>query len=134
MHDSIANGRIIVVPTQNPGYVKLCLSSLESVHELLQSSITIHEERVCISPKKLKEEFGKRINEQIGKTESIYSEEENCMMGWKIETEVVGPSLRLICEPVCEDLAYPEIFYRDFDEEFSTLDERLQDVSSDLAM
>ena len=64
LHDSIVNGRIIVVPTQNPGYVKLCLSSLENVHELLQSSITIHEERVCISPKKLKEEFGKRINEQ----------------------------------------------------------------------
>ena len=56
------------------------------------------------------------------------------MMGWKIETEVVGPSLRLICQPVCEDLAYPEIFYRDFDEDFSTLDERLQDVSTDLAI
>ena len=55
-------------------------------------------------------------------------------MGWKVQTEVVGPSMRLICEPVYKDLAYPEIFYSNFDDDFSKLDERLQEESSEIAI
>ena len=104
------------IQTDHVGFVKLALTSKTGIHDLLSCAVVEDDNEMILSAKRIKTELNKRVNEEITCDGGLFSNAskvstDEYAFGWIVNTEIVGPAVRLICDPVNAELEYPEIIY-----------------------
>ena len=110
------NNALKTMKTDHVGFVKLALTSKTGVHDLLSSAVVDKDTEMILSANQLKLELGKRFNNVIDQTVGLFFNATNAsadeyVYGWVVKTEIVGPAVRLICDPLTVELEYPEIIF-----------------------
>ena len=112
------------IKTESVGYVRLVLTSKTGMHDILSCAVVEDNNEMILSAKLLKAELNKRINGIIANDGGMFSSASNAVAdesayGWQVDTELVGPAVRLICDPLNVDWEYPEIIYESSKEDIS---------------